>query len=264
MRQLPVDEPASIEIDGQPPTHEQLAALALDSYGHFTAMQVRNGSVRGLALHQARLSAAHQELFGADLDPSTIRSHIRHALDTWQAADASVRVYLRQRAGRPLVMVTVRPPGEMPQQPWRLAAVPYTRTQPHIKHLGDFGQTYYSHLVQARGFDEALLTGQDGTIAEGSITNVGFYDGTQVSWPDAPMLAGITMQVLDARLGQSGLTSARRPITTADLGAFSAAFVTNARGIAAVGAIDGHPLEPDPELMTRLTRAYESAPWDQL
>ncbi len=265
MRQLPASETASIEVNGAPATREQLAALALDGYGHFTAMQVRKGCVRGLALHQVRLRAANQEMFGQDLDAEAIRAHIRQALDTWQATDASVRVYLRHGTGdTPLVLVTVRPPGTMPQRPWRLATVPYQRTMAHLKHLGDFGQAYYRRQVQANGYDEALLTGDDGTIAEGSITNVGFGDGAQVIWPEAPMLAGITMQVLNAQLTAAGLTVARRPIRAADLGQFCAAFVTNARGIAPVGAIDDHVFEPDQDLMTRITGAYETALWDKI
>lgn len=265
MHQLPGDESASIEVNGAAPTREQLAALALDGYGHFTAMQVRGGGVRGLAFHETRLRTAHQEMFGHDLDWPTIRGHIRHALDTWQTTDASVRVYLRRGPdGTPLVLVTVRPPGDMPQRPWRLAAVPYQRTKAHIKHLGDFGQTYYWHQVQADGYDDALLTGPAGAIAEGSITNIAFSDGSQVTWPDAPHLAGITMQVLSAALTAAGLTVARRPVSTEDLGQFSAAFVTNARGIAPVAAIDDHVFELDQNLMTRITTAYESAPWDKI
>src|SRR5215472_3249723 len=115
---------AEIEIDGQSPAPEQLAAAALDSYGHFTAMQVRNHQVRGLGLHLARLTSAHLELFGADLDPAVVIDRIRNALRTG-TGDASVRVYLRHREDQPSVMVTVRPPGEIPAGPWRLRAVPY-------------------------------------------------------------------------------------------------------------------------------------------
>ena len=53
-----------IEIDGLGASPEQLCAAALDSCGHFTAMQVRNRRVRGLDLHMARLDSANRELFG--------------------------------------------------------------------------------------------------------------------------------------------------------------------------------------------------------
>jgi branched-subunit amino acid aminotransferase/4-amino-4-deoxychorismate lyase len=251
-----------IEIDGAAATTEQLSALTGDSYGHFTAMQVRGCRTRGLDLHLARLAAANTELFDAVLDAAAVRDHIRHALGG--TADASVRVYVCDLAGRPSVIVTVRPPGGMPEGPWALQSVPYQRAIPHIKHIGDFGQGYYQRLARRNGFDEALLTGPDADIAEGCITNIGFWDGTSVTWPAAPALAGITMQVLDRQLAGAGVTSRRARVRVPDVGSFAAAFVTNARGIAAVGRIDDHVLAVDAKLMTTLTEAYGSASWDPI
>lgn len=252
--------PVRVAIDGREATAEQLSALAGGSYGHFTAMQVRNCRVRGLDLHLARLAGANRELFGADLDAAAVRDHIRHVLG--DTADASVRVYVLELAGRPSVIVTARPPGGMPEGPWKLQSVPYQRTLAHIKHVGDFGQGYYQRLARRNGFDEAMLTSPDAGIAEGSITNIGFWDGAGVTWPEAPALAGITMQVLDRQLAGAGLTSRRAPVRVPDVGSFAAAFVTNARGIAAVGRIDDHVLAVDARLMTTLTTAYQSASWD--
>ncbi len=252
---------ARVEIDGVSPTPDQILVAALDGYGHFTAMQVRNGRVRGLDLHLDRLTSAHSEMFGTSLDAETVRAYIRHGLGP-DTSDASVRVYLRQPQDQPSVMVTVRPPAELPAAPWRLRTVPYQRSVAHIKHLGDFGQGYYQRQVRRDGFDEALLTGPNGVVCEGSITNVGFFDADGVVWPDAPMLVGITMAVVDARLSGVGLASRRIPIRVADVAGFDGAFVTNARGIAPVGEIDGVPLPVPAELMTRLTTAYACAPAD--
>ena len=49
-----------------------------------------------------------------------------------------------------------------------------------------------------------------------------------------------------------------------DAGSFSAVFVTNARGIAAVGQIDGHALSVDTDLIAALTGAYQSTAWDAI
>jgi branched-subunit amino acid aminotransferase/4-amino-4-deoxychorismate lyase len=253
---------ARIEIDGRDPTAEQLRAFALGNYGHFTAMQVRNFRARGLDLHLTRLAAANREVFDAALDAAAVRDHIRHALG--DTGDASVRVYVCELGDRPSVIVTVRPPGGMPEGPWKLQSVPYRRALAHIKHLGDFGQGYYQRLARRNGFDEALLTGPDAVIAEGSITNIGFCDGTSITWPDAPALAGITMQLLDSQLPGTGLTSRRARVRVPDVGSFTGAFVTNARGIAAVGQIDDHVLAADAKLMTTLTEAYQSASWDPI
>jgi hypothetical protein len=88
--------------------------------------------------------------------------------------------------------------------------------------------------------------------------------GNGVVWPAAPMLRGITMQLLELKLADCGLPSRRAPVRLPGLASFAAAFVTNARGIAAVGQIDDLTLLVDPELMRTLTQAYESAGWDDI
>jgi len=252
-----------IEIDGRGATVEQLSAAAPAGYGHFTAMQVRNGRVRGLGLHLARLDAANREMFGTGLDAAAVAGHIRHALGD-QTRDASVRVYVYEAPDGPAVMVTVRPPATMAPGVWRLQTVPYQRSLAHIKHIGDFGQSYFQRLARRNGFDEALLTGPGGVICEGSITNVGFFDGSGVLWPDAPALAGITMQILERAFAERGVPSRRAPVRVSGLGSFSGAFVTNSHGIAAVGQVDELTLPVDGTLMSDVTQAYESAGWDPI
>jgi branched-subunit amino acid aminotransferase/4-amino-4-deoxychorismate lyase len=254
-----------IEVDGRAPTTEQLRVWAQDSYGHFTAMQVRDGRVRGLDLHVARLDAANRELFGTGLDGALVRSHIRHALGT-DLPDGTVRV----KASRPdpdapvSVMVTVRPPGGMPDGAHSMQSVPYQRALAHLKRIADFGQAYYRRLAARNGFDDALLTGAGGVVSEGAATNIGLFDGTSVLWPDAPMLAGITMQLLEPRLAGAGLPTRRGPVRLADLPSFAAVFVTNARGIAPVGRVDDLRLPVDPGLMKTLAGVYDSVPWDEI
>lgn len=251
-----------VEINGRAATIEQLSAAAPAGYGHFTAMQVRNGRVRGLAMHLARLGAANQEMFGEALDTAAVLGHIRHALGG-RSRDASVRVYVYEAPDGPAVMVTVRPPAGMPAGPWRLRTVPYLRSLAHIKHIGDFGQGYFRRLALREGFDEALLTGPGGEIAEGSITNIGFSDGTGVVWPAAPALAGITMQLVERALPGCGVPSRHAPVRLSDLGSFTAAFVTNSHGTAPVGQIDGLTVPVDAALIRAVAQAYESAAWDE-
>jgi len=240
-----------------------LRAAALSGYGHFTAMQVRSGRVRGLDLHLARLDAANRELFGVALDTATVVGHIRHALGR-DVSDASVRVIVHESAEAPSVMVTVRPPASMPGGPWALRSVPYQRSLAHIKHASDFGQRYYQRIAHANGFDEALLTGPDGIISEGSITNVGFFDGAGVIWPAAPALSGITMRLLEPALAGRGIPSRRAHVRASDLTSFQGVFVTNARGIAPVARVDEIKLPVDAGLMRTLAEAYESVARDSL
>jgi branched-subunit amino acid aminotransferase/4-amino-4-deoxychorismate lyase len=251
-----------LEYNGAVPTADQLRALALNGYGHFTAMQIRGGKVRGLGLHLARLGQATRELFGTGLEEPMIRDYIRHAAGN---ADAAVRVYVQRPYPDepPSVVVIVRPPGGLPAD-FRLQAVAYQRSVAHIKHLGDFGQGYYGQLAERNGFDDALLTGPDGLISEGSMTNLGFFDGSAVVWPAAAMLSGITMQLLQQGLTDRSMPSRHRPVRLADLSAFGSVFVTNSRGIAPVTEVDERKLRVDREFMTLLADIYESAQWDPI
>jgi Amino-transferase class IV len=200
-----------VEVNGSPATAGSLQHLALVNYGHFTAMQVRDSRVRGLSLHLARLDGATRELFGTGLDGGLVRSHIRHALASDRDASVRVIVFWPDSEATPAVMVTVRPPAEMPAGPQRLMSAPYQRPAPHIKHIGGFGQSYHNRLAANQGFDGALLVAPDGTIAEGAITNIAFFDGTTVTWPDAPCLAGITMQIGGAPAARPGPAQPARP-----------------------------------------------------
>jgi branched-subunit amino acid aminotransferase/4-amino-4-deoxychorismate lyase len=219
--------------------------------------------VRGFRQHLARLDAANRELFGTGVDEYLLRARILHALGA-DITDASVRVYLHEAADAPAMMVTVRPPGGMQPGQWRLTSVPYQRSIAHIKHTADFGQRYYQRQAHAAGFDEALLTGPDGIISEGSITNIGCFDGRRVIWPAAPALRGITMQMVEPALADAGVPSVRAHVRVADLGSFTSVFVTNARGVAAVGRVDAQPLPVDEQLMKTLIERYESVPWDDI
>jgi branched-subunit amino acid aminotransferase/4-amino-4-deoxychorismate lyase len=207
-----------IEVNGRAATAEQLGFPALVNYGHFTAMQVRSGRVRGLDLHRTRLDAATQELFGAKLDGNQIRDHIRHALgDDARDASVYVTVFWPDADDQASIMVTVRAPADMPSTPQSLQTVPYQRPVPHIKHVGSFAQIYYGRLAERNGFDDALLTGPGGVISEGAIANIGFFDGATVVWPEAPALQGITRQLLEPRPVDSGLPSRRSEVRLTDL-----------------------------------------------
>jgi branched-subunit amino acid aminotransferase/4-amino-4-deoxychorismate lyase len=252
-----MSDPLHVEIDGRHASAEELWTT-VSGYGHFTAMQVRGRRTRGLALHLRRLEAANRELFDADLDGDRIRWCIRHALHDIE--DASVRVYVYESDAEPATVVTVKAPGGV-STPQRLQSVRYQRPDAHLKHLAT-GQGYYSRVARVNGFDDALLTAADGAISESAIANVGFFDGSGVVWPDAPHLHGITMQLLERMLPELGVASRREPVRLQDITAFAGAFLSNARGVAAVSAVDDVRLPPPDEWMPTVADAYASVPWD--
>ena len=260
-----MDDPTILraEVDGREVTAEQLRFPSF-TYGHFTAMQIRGRSVRGLELHLSRLDAANHELFGAGLDGALVRDRIRHALGD-DMADAAVRVYVGEGDNDDVsIMVTVRGPIEVTAEPIGLMSVPYQRSEPHIKHLADHGQVYHRRRAALAGFDDALLTGADGVIAECGIANIAFFDGASVVWPDAPALQGITMQLVEPRLPNAGVASRHAPVHLRDVGSYGAGFVTNSRGIVPVGRIDGVAVAVDADLMRTVAEVYGSVPWDTI
>jgi branched-subunit amino acid aminotransferase/4-amino-4-deoxychorismate lyase len=258
------DAPIRVEVDGRTATAEQLTHPALVNYGHYTAMQVRDGRTRGLALHLDRLDAATQELFDAGIDHDLVRDHIRHALGEVRDASVRVSVFRPERNDTASVLVAVRPPVEPPSLPQALTSVPYQRPVPHIKHAGSFAQIYYGRRAVQHGFDDALLTGPGGVISEAGISNLAVHDGTAVVWPDAPCLAGITMQLLLPRLPGAGIPTRRAPVHLADVPSIAAAFVTNSHGVAPVGRIDDTAIPVDPDLVKTVTGVYESVDWDPI
>jgi branched-subunit amino acid aminotransferase/4-amino-4-deoxychorismate lyase len=260
--------PPRLEIDGRPAALEQVQALDLSPRGHFTAMQVRGGATLGLDFHLARLDAASRELFGAGLDGDLIRGYIRQALDGTPDASVRANVFVPDGASAPAsapsVMISVRPPAAPPSRPQRLQSVPYQRPLAHIKHSTGFGQSYFGGLASANGFDEALFAGPDGSVSEGSITNIAFLDGDAIVWPSAPALRGVMMQVLQRELTRAGVPWRDAPVRLADLPGFGGALVTNSHGMAPVASIDDLVLPADTGLYATAAKLLAAAPYDAI
>jgi branched-subunit amino acid aminotransferase/4-amino-4-deoxychorismate lyase len=252
-----------IEIDGSTVSPVEQSDPATLRHGHFTAMQVRNRRVRGVELHLRRLDAATRELYGVGLDGERVRDLVRHALAD-DILDASIRVYVVPSGSEPSIIVTVKPPGGAAPGPQRLQSVVYQRPLAHLKQLGHLGQREAQQLASDNGFDEALLVGPDGLISETASANIGFLVGSTVVWPDAPLLRGITMQLLERALAERDLPSRRARLRAADAASFDAVILANARGIASVGQIDDVPVPVDAERVGALTAIYESVEWDPI
>jgi branched-subunit amino acid aminotransferase/4-amino-4-deoxychorismate lyase len=216
---------------------------------------VRGGRARGLELHLRRLEGANRELFDAALDRERVRALVRHALG--KVEDASVRVYVFEAGEEPATMVTVREPGGV-ASPQALQSARYQRPDAHLKHLAT-GQAFYGRLARRSGFDDALLTSAEGLVSETAIANVGFLDESGIVWPDAPLLHGITMQLLEREL-----PSRRAPVRLGEIASFEGAFVCNARGVAVVDRIDDVTLLQPAERLREIADAYASLPWDPI
>ncbi len=250
-------------INGMQASADQLAHPALVNDGHFTAMQVRNGRVRGLAYHLVRLCSAHAELYGTELDVEYLRAMIRRAME--HHPDAYLRVNLYESLpGHPQVMTAIRPPVEADERAQSLLPVAYSRPFAHIKHVGSFAQIRYGMQANRAGYDDAVLVTSDGRVCESTVANIGFFDGDAIVWPEGPVLHGITWQLLDQVLGQRGIEVRRRPVSLESAANFAGAFLANSIGVVPVSRIGQHEYQSDNATFTHIRLTYDKVAWDEI
>jgi branched-subunit amino acid aminotransferase/4-amino-4-deoxychorismate lyase len=255
-------EPLLVEVDGAPAGADALAPASLLPGAHLTALQVRDGAVRGLDLHLARLAAAHLELFGSVLDTASARALMAQAVRDHPSSYLRV-VVDEPTPGTPRVVTVVRAPLDAPTTPQSLAPVAYVRPSAHLKHTGTFGRDLHGQAARRKGFDDALLVAPDGQIAETSIANIGFVRAGHVVWPTGPALQGISWQLIDLALVAAGTPATTERIRVDDKGGYDGAFLTSSLGVAPVGRIGTHAFA-DPAVTSSVTDLYASVPWDTL
>jgi branched-subunit amino acid aminotransferase/4-amino-4-deoxychorismate lyase len=251
-------------LNGEPATARQLEALALVNFGHFTSLQVENGTVRGLSLHLDRLVSDCRTVFGAELDREQVRDCIRDEVRRSDRASLGIRVTVFDPAmdmGRPSspttpsVLVSVRPKAPDVLPPLRVQAAPFVRELPAVKHVGLFGALTQRRQAQLDGFDDALFVDHAGFISEGPTWNIGFHDGDQVIWPSAEILPGVTMRLLK----QAHEKTVTAPVHLDDAPRMVAVFATNVTiGIRPVSAIGDVTLRMDEEVLKSLRAEYDA------
>lgn len=256
------------DFGGAAASAQDLAALALTNYGHFTTLRVEGRRARGLMLHWERLGRDARVLFGADLDLDLVRRLVRERVAAMRGP-VMVRVTVfdpeldvarplgapgRIRGLRILASARVAPPVAAPAL--RVTPVEYVRVLPGVKHVGLFDAVRLRREAQVAGFDDVLFT-RSGDVAEGATWNVGFFDGAELIRPQAPALPGVTMALVERACGPFRV----RPVGVGDLPGMAAAFALNAavgvRPIAAVGSVRFDPGHP---VIDRLRAAYAQVP----
>lgn len=258
-------------LNGQPASVDDLRSLALVNYGHYSSMQVRNGAVQGLELHEQRLQAGTRELFDSTLDFAMVREQMRTAVAatpdcTLRATVFSRSFDYRNPAGSfaTEVLISLSPPAQASTRAVRVKSFEFQRPLPHVKHVGTFPLFHYRRLALAQGYDDALFADAQGRISEGSVWNLGLWDGEQVVWPEAPALRGTSEQLLQAGLRESGVAQLVRQVRLADLASFRAAFTSNATGLQLIASIDETDFSVAPELAAMLAKALETQVWESL
>jgi len=257
---------ATILIDGQPATADDLAHQALVNYGAYTSFRVENGAVRGLDLHLARLDQAAVELFGESPGEAELRRLMTLAVGGREACWLRVSLFSPEIGhrnpsfvGRPRVMTVISPPPPPLANRMRVTVVPHVREAAHLKHVATFGQTRARRAARAAGFDDVLFVDGQGCISEGATWNLGFIQGDRIVWPQAPMLAGVTQSLIQRGLETAGVSFEVRPAPLDEVAIFDGAFLCNAATpVCAITAIDDVVFNVDPAMLDRLERAWAS------
>ncbi|MEY7972040.1 aminotransferase class IV family protein [Saccharomonospora xinjiangensis] len=254
----------AVHRNGRPATADDLAPLAFAGHAHFTAMQVRDGRVRGLDLHLRRLRDASLTLFGQALPDEQVRSYLRAALESGPAdvsltatVSSPVGEFTAEAAPGLDVLVRTGPAASPPEGPLTLMPVEHERFLPEVKHVGEVAKTHLLRGAKERGFDDAVFTDRKGRLSEATIWNLAFLDGDTVVWPSADVLAGVTMGVVRRHLDGLGVNQRVQEVTLADVAGFAGAVVLNSwtPGVP-VSRIDTVELPSSPTLAGMLHDAY--------
>ncbi|CAB3679233.1 aminotransferase class IV family protein [Achromobacter pestifer] len=266
---MSVTPPASfvVQRNAQSASLQDLTPLAFAGYAHFTAMQIRDGRVRGLDLHLARLRTASIDMFGQALPDTQILAALRAAIQAGPA-EMSLVATVYSPAGeftvagpdlQPELLVRTSPPSAGPSGPLALAAIAHERMLPSVKHVGEVAKTYLLRQAVADGFDDAAFVDQQGRLSEASIWNLAFWDGEAVVWPDAAMLTGTTMGIVRRQLDRMGVLQRVQAITPEDVPALLGAVVMNSwtPGVP-VNRIGASTLPAAPRFLALLHAAYQA------
>jgi branched-subunit amino acid aminotransferase/4-amino-4-deoxychorismate lyase len=252
--------------------------------GIYTTLRLYRGLALDLAAHHRRLcehAAALDLPFAMDL--ATLADLVRGLARRNGLAEADGRLRITVSRGSaadfamPLVDLDRLPPTVLltlvPVPPeiavWQEEGIPViclpsgsTRgNQPSIKTLNSLAAVLALRQAARAGCPEALLTGPDGFLREGAVSNLFLVRDGAVMTPgrDGDFLAGRTRERIIDLLSGLGIRTRRAPLAAADLSAAEEVFVASSvREILPVVRVDGRAVgDGRPGAVTRrLQEAY--------
>lgn len=257
------------DLNGTPVSIDDLKILALTNFGHFTSIRVDNGRAIGLNLHMARLARDCRTVFETDLDIDYVRHLMRRAASPENGSyvlrvtvfDPALEMGHPGIKAKPKILITSRATAGAPLPPLRVQSARYSRDLPQVKHVGLMGSLMHRRLAQLNGYDDALFVGSDGFVTEGVTWNIGFFDGSDVIWPQGEILPGVTMAILND--AYDACVSAR--VRLSEVHGMVAAFATNTSyGVRPIKAIDGHEFDSTHLILRELQGRYAAIEGDIL
>lgn len=157
-----------------------------------------------------------------------------------------------ETATQPRILVTTRPACPLTSAPLDVHTCVYERDLPQVTSTGLFATIAHRRTARLAGHDDVLFTAHDGLVSEGATWNIGLFDRTDIIWPDAPVLPGLTMELLRA-----ANPSHYRTIRIEEVPSFPAAFATNAAvGVRAIARIDDHDFDDEHPIIATLRENY--------
>ncbi len=222
--------------------------------GLFETLCLKGGKVRHLAAHLARLRAGADCLgFQAPLPDKEIGQAMTALAKAKSLRDGALRLTLtRGPAPRgllppaqphPTLLLTLAPAAPEPGPARAIIATVTRRNEfspaSRFKTLNVMDALLARREAAAREADDALLLNSQGRLAESSIANLFVVIDGEVLTP--PVADGALPGVMRAQVIDR-LSATVAALNPADLAAASEAFLTNALGIRALVAVDGHPI----------------------
>ncbi len=180
------------ELNGQLVSAEDLTALALKNYGHFTTMMVDNGRVRGLGIHLDRLRRDSQKLFGQAVDTQRVKNLLQKSVVSQkQPVFVRVTIFARQldigSPEKPVeldVLTTVRPADTNPEtKSLSVKPITFMRDMPEVKSISIGPSLYRRRQARLEGYDDALFVSEKGEISEGTTWSIVFMQDGQIILP---------------------------------------------------------------------------------
>jgi branched-subunit amino acid aminotransferase/4-amino-4-deoxychorismate lyase len=204
--------------------------------GAFETLRVYDGRPFRLPEHLERLEASCARLGFEPSPRSVVEELATLALDSARAAEATMRLYATPGRGDgpvALVVVSDLPVDleEMRARGIRLASVEF---RPADLIGGVKSTSYALNMVavdeaHARGADDAIFLGQDGTVLEATTSNIWWRRGEELFTPSLELgiLAGVTRDVLLETAPSLGYEAVEGVFPVDELAAAEEAFTTS-------------------------------------
>lgn len=223
----------------------------------FETLRVYAGRPFRLDEHLARLAASADRLGLPEPDPGALRALVDAALEAARVGDVGLRIYWTPGApgAGPTAIVLVSPIPDWiegaRERGQRLVSLVFPRRSAAWLLPGTKSVSYATHVAaeaeaRRRGADDAVLVDVDGTVLEGTVTNIWWREGEVLLTPELELgiLAGETRAALLGLAGAEGFAVETGAFPLDRLLAADEVFTSSSvREVMPVVAVDGRAFE---------------------